>query len=84
MFRSAPFVAATLLTLGTALCGTPPASALPAAPAIGPTLTAASSLEKAGCYRLGETGYHWYRWCVGPTWVYPHHRACHHGECYYR
>ena len=25
----------------------------------------------AGCYRLGETGYHWYKYCAGPDWVYP-------------
>jgi hypothetical protein len=27
---------------------------------------------QAGGYRLGETGYHWYRYCVGPHWLYPH------------
>lgn len=39
----------------------------------------------AGCYRMGETGYHWYRSCVGPSFLYPHHRRCarHHG-CRYR
>jgi hypothetical protein len=39
----------------------------------------------AGCYRMGETGYHWYRHCVGPSFLYPHHRRCtrHHG-CRYR
>lgn len=39
---------------------------------------------QAGCYRLGETGYHWYRYCWGPRWVYPHHRVCRHGYCWYR
>jgi len=39
---------------------------------------------EAGCYRLGETGYHWYRSCWGPRWVYPHHRVCRHGYCWYR
>jgi hypothetical protein len=38
----------------------------------------------AGCYRLGETGYHWYPFCLGPTWLYPHHRVCRHGYCWYR
>jgi hypothetical protein len=38
----------------------------------------------AGCYRLGETGYHSYDFCFGPTWLYPHHRVCRHGECWYR
>jgi hypothetical protein len=26
---------------------------------------------EAGCYRMGETGYHWYRNCWGPRWIYP-------------
>jgi hypothetical protein len=39
---------------------------------------------EAGCYRLGETGYHWYRYCVGPRWIYPHRRVCRHGHCWYR
>jgi hypothetical protein len=38
----------------------------------------------AGCYRLGETGYHWYDFCLGPTWLYPHHRVCRHGHCWYQ
>ena len=29
------------------------------------TMILPSSAE-AGCYRLGETGYHWYRHCWGP------------------
>lgn len=43
-----------------------------------------SSSAQAGCYRLGETGYHWYRSCLGPYWIYPHHRVCRHGHCWYR
>ena len=44
-----------------------------------------STAEAAGCYRLGETGYHWYRSCFGPHFLYPHHRVCHEdGYCYYR
>lgn len=38
---------------------------------------------EAGCYRVGETGYHWYRYCVGPHFLYPHHRVCRHGHCWY-
>jgi hypothetical protein len=38
----------------------------------------------AGCYRLGETGYHWYRYCLGPRWIYPHRRVCRSGYCWYR
>jgi len=37
----------------------------------------------AGCYRLGETGYHWYHFCAGPGFLYPHYRACRHGYCWY-
>jgi hypothetical protein len=43
-----------------------------------------SKAEAAGCYRLGETGYHWYRYCAGPRWLYPHQRVCRHGHCWYR
>ena len=42
------------------------------------------SRAEAGCYRLGETGYHWYRSCWGPNWIYPHHRVCRRGYCWYR
>ncbi len=38
----------------------------------------------AGCYRLGETGYHWYRFCFGPAFLYPHQRVCRRGYCWYR
>lgn len=37
---------------------------------------AGSGAAQAGCYRLGETGYHWYRYCVGPRFMYPHTRHC--------
>jgi len=47
-------------------------------------LGAVSPFETTGCYRLGETGYHWYDFCVGPRFLYPHHRVCRHGHCYYR
>ena len=40
------------------------------------TLAGAATAE-AGCYRLGLTGYHWYRYCFGPRFIYPHHRHCH-------
>jgi hypothetical protein len=37
----------------------------------------------AGCLRFGETGYHWYQYCVGPHFMYPHHRHCNrHGYCW--
>jgi hypothetical protein len=37
-----------------------------------------------GCFRFGETGYHWYNFCVGPDFVYPHHQVCDHtGWCSY-
>ena len=42
------------------------------------------SNAEAGCFRMGETGYHWYRYCWGPRWIYPHHRVCRHGYCWYR
>jgi hypothetical protein len=35
-----------------------------------------SSSANAGCARWGETGYHFYRSCVGPGFLYPHHRHC--------
>jgi hypothetical protein len=37
----------------------------------------------AGCYRWGETGYHWYRFCFGPAFLYPHQRVCRRGYCWY-
>lgn len=46
------------------------------------TMMLPSSAE-AGCYRLGETGYHWYRHCWGPRWLYPRHRVCRRGYCRY-
>jgi opacity protein-like surface antigen len=38
----------------------------------------------AGCYRFGETGYHWYNFCAGPGFLYPHQRVCRNGYCWYR
>jgi hypothetical protein len=29
-----------------------------------------------GCFRWGETGNHWYRFCAGPDFLYPHHKTC--------
>jgi hypothetical protein len=40
--------------------------------------------EPYGCYRWGETGYHWYPFCLGPTWLYPHQRVCRQGYCWYQ
>jgi hypothetical protein len=51
---------------------------------MGAAIEAINPVEKVGCYRLGETGYHWYSFCLGPTWLYPHHRVCRHGYCQYR
>ena len=49
---------------------------------------AASGSAEAGCYRLGLTGYHYYRSCIGPRILYPHRKYCtfRHGErrCWYR
>jgi hypothetical protein len=36
-----------------------------------------------GCYRWGETGYHWYNFCLGPSLLYPHQRVCRGGYCWY-
>jgi len=47
-------------------------------------IAAVNSVETIGCYRLGETGYHWYNFCLGPRFIYPHHRVCRRGYCYYR
>jgi hypothetical protein len=38
----------------------------------------------AGCYRMGLSGYHHYRSCIGPHFMYPHHRVCRHHHCWYR
>ena len=51
---------------------------------VAPAIDATYPVEKAGCYRLGETGYHWYHFCFGPAWLYPHQRVCRHGYCWYR
>jgi hypothetical protein len=47
-------------------------------------IDAVDPVEKIGCFRWGETGYHWYRFCFGPPWLYPHQRVCRHGYCWYR
>jgi hypothetical protein len=42
---------------------------------------------EGGCYRMGETGYHWYDFCIGPSFLYPHERLCsrHYPDhCWYR
>lgn len=40
---------------------------------------------EGGCFRMGETGYHWYDFCVGPWFLYPHERVCDRaGDCWYR
>jgi uncharacterized membrane protein len=71
---AALYVAAALPTTLHAAAGRSMAAAI----------EATTPVEKVGCYRLGETGYHWYPFCFGPTWLYPHHRVCRHGYCWYR
>jgi hypothetical protein len=44
----------------------------------------AYQVDHVGCYRLGLSGYRWYRSCIGPRFMYPHHRICHRHHCYYR
>ena len=48
---------------------------------------AGAGAAQAGCYRLGLSGYHWYGFCAGPRFMYPHGRHCHwhHGHriCHY-
>lgn len=42
---------------------------------------------EGGCYRWGETGYHWHNFCVGPSFLYPHRRVCSRhnpNHCWYR
>ncbi len=42
------------------------------------------TVASAGCARWGETGYHFYRYCAGPRFLYPHHRRCYRsGFCAY-
>jgi hypothetical protein len=48
------------------------------------TCALVSGEAQAGCYRMGLGGYHWYHSCVGPRFMYPHHRICRHGHCWYR
>ena len=36
-------------------------------------------LVATGC---GLTGYHWYHFCAGPGFIYPHHRVCRDGHCW--
>ena len=41
-------------------------------------------VDNGGCYRWGETGYHWYNFCIGPAWLYPHRQVCRRGYCWYQ
>jgi hypothetical protein len=44
-----------------------------------------STGAEAGCARWGASGYHFYRSCVGPRFLYPHRRQCYRdGFCAYR
>jgi hypothetical protein len=51
---------------------------------VGTAVDAVNPIQSAGCYRWGESGYHWYRSCFGPRWIYPHRRYCRNGQCSYR
>jgi hypothetical protein len=76
-----------IIAAAAVLCATA-VSSTPSQAAIGRSIAAATDattpLDKVGCYRLGETGYHWYRSCFGPSWLYPHRRICRRGSCWYR
>lgn len=75
----------TLAVISMACSAVPlSANAYPAGPVGAALATAVNPVEPAGCYRLGLSGYHWYRWCIGPSWLYPHRRICRHGYCWYR
>ncbi|MBO0753198.1 MAG: hypothetical protein J2P53_13860 [Bradyrhizobiaceae bacterium] len=72
-----------------ALCGVFAASPATSHAAVAGNMAAAAEsanpvIRTAGCYRLGEYGYRWYPFCIGPRWLYPHHRVCRHGYCWYR
>lgn len=75
-------VAAAAAVFAAAVSSTP--SQATVGQSVAPAVDAMSLVESAGCYRLGETGYHWYRFCFGPTWLYPHRRICRRGACWYR
>jgi hypothetical protein len=38
----------------------------------------------SGCFRWGDSGYHWYGFCLGPNVAYPHKRVCDRGACLYQ
>ena len=61
-----------------------PAAAESFGQGVGRVVDAVNPIQSAGCYRLGESGYHWYRSCFGPRWLYPHRRYCRTGQCSYR
>jgi len=58
--------------------GTPASTGSPAAisGSVDAAIDAAVPIENAGCFRLGWSGYHWYRYCAGPYGLYPHQRVC--------
>jgi hypothetical protein len=81
--RKPIIIAAAMLAISSAAPLTP-ASAGTFGQGVSRAAEAVNPLQSAGCYRWGETGYHWYRSCVGPTWLYPHQRSCRKGACVYR
>lgn len=77
---------AAALVLGTVLLLPLAAEAAMIDPGLSATGRPAGSMliEKTGCYRMGLSGYRWYRYCAGPYWLYPHRRVCRHHHCWYR
>jgi hypothetical protein len=76
------FVAISAVAGLAALVAAGPASAF-GVPGMSPAATnPTTAIERAGCVRLGETGYHWYRFCVGPSFLYPHYRSEYRGREY--
>ena len=81
--RKVAALAAAVATFGM-VAALPASSYAAVAGNLPASVKAATPAEKIGCYRLGEAGYTWYPFCAGPYWLYPHHRVCHHGHCWYR
>jgi opacity protein-like surface antigen len=81
--RIMTFAVASALTLTAFAPGALAAVGAGSQPSVAAAAATSNPIETIGCYRLGGTGYHWYHWCAGPRFLYPHHRVCHHGHCWY-
>ena len=78
-------VVTAAIVFGIAFAAPPvPAKAESFGQGVGTVVDAVNPIQSAGCYRWGESGYHWYRSCFGPRWLYPHRRYCRTGQCSYR